>query len=229
MLKSTMVDDTTTVEYQLPGAYHHQGRPSDKEDTVSLPLAIVSSVLFPSEVGIMVQTTHTSLPGAWIKDEQHSQIMKSLTVPSSSPIQQQQQEPQSQTEQKEQHKQEQHKQDEHHEEEQEPTLSFVKAEYDNQVDTLRQTVAELRKKAEQLEQADVMVKKGIEAVARKRVIAQHKRRRQSGWDWCDDISSSSGNNSSSSEDDDNVAPSRRPNKKKPLIFVDDEGAEWEII
>ncbi|KAI7853700.1 hypothetical protein BDC45DRAFT_509917 [Circinella umbellata] len=222
-----MVNDTTTIEYQLPGAYDYQARTSDKEDKVSLPLAIVSSVLFPSEVGIMLQTTHTSLPGAWIKDEQNNQIMTSLTTLSSSSSsstqqQQEEEEPQSQTVQEEQQKQEEHK-------EEKPTATFNKVEYDNQVDALRQTVAELRKKAEQLEQADVMVKKGIEAVARKRVIAQYKRRRQSGWDWCDDSSSSSSNNSSSNEDDDGVTPRRRPNKKKPLIFMDDEGGEWEVI
>ncbi|KAG2224104.1 hypothetical protein INT45_004985 [Circinella minor] len=224
-----MVNDTTTIEYQLPGAYDYQARTSDKEDKVSLPLAIVSSVLFPSEVGIMLQTTHTSLPGAWIKDEQNNQIMTSLTTLSSSTQPQQQEEEEVSQSQKEQEELQQNQ--EHHkvEKQEKPTSTFNKVEYDDQVDALRQTVAELRKKAEQLEQADVMVKKGIEAVARKRVIAQHKRRRQSGWDWCDDSSISSGNNSSSNEDDDGVTPSRRPNKKKPLIFVDDEGGEWEVI
>ncbi|KAI8146668.1 hypothetical protein BJV82DRAFT_599396 [Fennellomyces sp. T-0311] len=159
-----------TIEYRLPGAYHYR-RPSDKEDEVSLPLAIVSSVLFPSE-GIMVQTTHTSLPGAWVKDQPA--------------------------------------------EEDEDTSS---QEYDQNIDELRRTVAELRRKAEQLEQADVMVKKGIEIVARKRQLAQHKRRRQSEWDWCD---------SSCDETSDDEPHETQP-KKKTLIVVDDEGGEWEIV
>ncbi|KAI9277280.1 hypothetical protein BDA99DRAFT_532350 [Phascolomyces articulosus] len=181
-----MVNDTTTMEYQLPGAYHYQRRPSDKENnnTVSLPLAIVSSVLFPSE--------------ASRQQEKQQELM--------------------------------HKpKGQEYEKEQQESAECNKAEYDHQVNALRRTVAELRRKAEQLEQADVMVKKGIEIVARKRVIAQHKRRRQSEWDWCESHSSSSSDENEDDDDDVGVTRQRRPNKKKPLIFVDDEGGEWEVI
>ncbi|KAI9493176.1 hypothetical protein BDB00DRAFT_872690 [Zychaea mexicana] len=230
-----MVNDT--MEYRLPGAYHYERRSSEKEDTVSLPLAIVSSVLFPSE-GIMVQTTHTSLPGAWVKDEQQRQIMSSLTAAASSSsssssssstttktAQQQQEQQENEVQQGQQQQQQQQPAPS-------PSTSTTssssdKAEYDNQVDELRRTVAELRRKAEQLEQADIMVKKGIEIVARKRVIAQHKRRRQSEWDWCD----SSCSNSSEEDDDvgDGVTQRRQHPNKKTLIFVDDEGGEWEVL
>ncbi|ORZ26127.1 hypothetical protein BCR42DRAFT_401633 [Absidia repens] len=48
---------------------------------------------------------------------------------------------------------------------------------------LRQTIASLRERAEQLEQTDLVVKKSIEVVAKKRLLAE--RRQYAQWDWCD--------------------------------------------
>lgn len=48
---------------------------------------------------------------------------------------------------------------------------------------LRETIASLKERAKQLEQTDLVVKKSIEIVAKKRMLAQ--RRQHSQWDWCD--------------------------------------------
>ncbi|KAI8342436.1 hypothetical protein BC941DRAFT_448662 [Chlamydoabsidia padenii] len=50
---------------------------------------------------------------------------------------------------------------------------------------LRETIASLKERARQLEQTDLMVKKSIEIVAKKRLLAHHQRRQHSQWDWCD--------------------------------------------
>ncbi|KAF7723255.1 hypothetical protein EC973_002148 [Apophysomyces ossiformis] len=54
------------------------------------------------------------------------------------------------------------------------------------LDELRQTIATLRKETQQLEETDVLLKKSIQIVARKRQLVKHRRRKQSQWVWCDD-------------------------------------------
>lgn len=88
---------------------------------------------------------------------------------------------------------------------------------DKNLNELRQTVAALRKEAEKLEAADVLVKKGIEAVARKRMLAEHKRRKQSEWDWCEEAESTE---DSSSDDDDDESRRRQSHK------LEDDDWEW---
>ncbi|KAL0076046.1 hypothetical protein J3Q64DRAFT_1753815 [Phycomyces blakesleeanus] len=57
---------------------------------------------------------------------------------------------------------------------------------EERADNLRQTIATLRKETKELEKTDLIVKKSIEIVAQKRVLAHTKqKRKQSQWDWCD--------------------------------------------
>ncbi|ORX44002.1 hypothetical protein DM01DRAFT_1340562 [Hesseltinella vesiculosa] len=51
---------------------------------------------------------------------------------------------------------------------------------------LKTTIATLREQAQQLEETDLVVKKSIQIVSKKRIKAIHQRRQQSQWDWCDD-------------------------------------------
>lgn len=81
------------------------------------------------------------------------------------------------------------------------------------IDELRRTVAALREQAEKLQETDVLVKKSIQIVARKRLQAQHDRRRQSEWDWCGDEEADSSDSSDDDEDDGN----------------DDRMDDWELI
>ncbi|CDS10431.1 hypothetical protein LRAMOSA03107 [Lichtheimia ramosa] len=131
------------MEQQLPGSFY--SKKDDSAATSNLPLAIISSVLFPHAESFLLcgdkpggDDGSTNLPGAWTQDNSSllddKQQQQDSTPPNAESI----------------------------------------AE-------LRRTVEQLRKRAEQLEYADKMVKKGIQVVAQKRVLVQQK----STWDWCD--------------------------------------------
>ncbi|KAI8062642.1 hypothetical protein BC940DRAFT_308373 [Gongronella butleri] len=56
---------------------------------------------------------------------------------------------------------------------------------DHTMDRLRETIATLREQAKQLEKTDIVVKKSIQIVSQKRILAVHQRRSKSQWDWCE--------------------------------------------
>ncbi|KAI7876264.1 hypothetical protein K492DRAFT_172645 [Lichtheimia hyalospora FSU 10163] len=130
--------------HQLPGSFY--SKKDDSAATSNLPLAIISSVLFPHAESFLLcgdtlekpggDDGSTNLPGAWTQE--NNSIL-----------------------------------DEQQKQQDSPNTESI-AE-------LRRTVEQLRKRAEQLEYADKMVKKGIQVVAQKRVLVQQK----STWDWCD--------------------------------------------
>jgi hypothetical protein len=63
------------------------------------------------------------------------------------------------------------------------TAATAASDHQEDMNALRQTIASLRDQAKKLEMTDLMVKKSIQVVAKKRRLAQHS----SQWDWCDPL------------------------------------------
>lgn len=134
--------------HQLPGSFYSKKDDSAAAATSNLPLAIISSVLFPHAESFLLCGGDTTLSGGGGRgDDGSTNLPGAWTQENSSILDEQQDDP--------------------------PNTESI-AE-------LRRTVEQLRKRAEQLEYADKMVKKGIQVVAQKRVLVQQK----STWDWCD--------------------------------------------
>ncbi|KAI9311823.1 hypothetical protein BX666DRAFT_897481 [Dichotomocladium elegans] len=192
-------------EYRLPGGYFPNGVNEEETMCSQLPLAIVSSVLFPGNARAILAmkpqprlAAASSLPGAWVQELKPStaggatKAIPALSVSTPTPI-------------------EVRPVDETDDICAKNKSSPQVGDEEQKAVELRRTVAELRQQAEQLEQADRMVKKGLEVIAQKRVLAQHKRRRRSQWDWCDDIEGGNAEGvESTSEEEETTRTALRP-------------------
>ncbi|KAI8092532.1 uncharacterized protein BX664DRAFT_89399 [Halteromyces radiatus] len=96
---------------------------------------------------------------------------------------------------------------------------------------LRQTIATLREQAKQLEETDLVVKKSIQVVAKKRLLAHHQRRLHSQWDWCDEPNDTNNNKNSVPflDDMDDGTETDQSDQNDDHERRDDCGSDWEWI
>ncbi|KAI8376294.1 uncharacterized protein BYT42DRAFT_615060 [Radiomyces spectabilis] len=152
-------------DYHLPGSYAGIPKNRQWEDNITesvSPMALVSSVLFPGPAdSLLVKRSSINddrgLPGAWVKKEPDFH-------------------------------------DNHPAHAKDVTVHASEPANKNEVvdsppsDTLkelRQTIVSLRKETQALEDTNIILQKSIQIVAKKRVRAQNKRRKQSQWVWCE--------------------------------------------
>ncbi|CAO3599775.1 unnamed protein product [Absidia cylindrospora] len=197
---------TKESRLSLPGAYCHDNDMSPtsaslyQQDGVVDPavhhthsdnkLAIISPIFFSPSV--TPGALRTSLPGTWVDSSPYQlqqENRKNEYTHSNDTLQQL-------------HSYHRHQLHQQQQQQQQPTSSSSAIITETpstsssspvldhvDMNHLRQTIASLRERAEQLEQTDLVVKKSIEIVAKKRQLAE--RRQYAQWDWCDQPGSSS--------------------------------------